>query len=112
LTERDEATGLEHTWWRKYDSSSGRWTTPDPYKGSMMIADPQSFNRYAYVGNDPINFVDPSGLCMLVPLDMGEGGIRLVPVLCNDGWFPEPEQPSSLPRGGSRPQQQYEATGG
>ena len=28
----------------------------------MNIADPQSFNRYAYVGNDPLNFVDPSGL--------------------------------------------------
>lgn len=24
---------------------------------------PQSFNRYAYTQNDPVNFVDPSGLC-------------------------------------------------
>jgi RHS repeat-associated protein len=62
LTERD-ATGLDHTWWRKYDSSSGRWTSPDPYKGSMSVNDPQSFNRYSYVENDPVNFVDPSGLC-------------------------------------------------
>ena len=30
LTERDEASGLDHTWWRKYDNSSGRWTSPDP----------------------------------------------------------------------------------
>jgi len=29
----------------------------------MNIGDPQSFNRYAYVLNDPITFVDPSGLC-------------------------------------------------
>jgi hypothetical protein len=28
----------------------------------MSISDPQSFNRYAYVGNDPMNLVDPSGL--------------------------------------------------
>jgi hypothetical protein len=26
------------------------------------MTDPQSFNRYAYVQNDPVNFVDPSGL--------------------------------------------------
>ena len=42
LTERDDATGLDHTWWRKYESFSGRWTSPDPLNGS--IADPQSFN--------------------------------------------------------------------
>jgi hypothetical protein len=26
------------------------------------VADPQSFNRYSYVGNDPVNAVDPAGL--------------------------------------------------
>jgi RHS repeat-associated protein len=60
--ERDEATGMAHTLWRKYDSSSGRWTSPDPYTASMTTADPQSFNRYTYVNNDPVNLVDPSGL--------------------------------------------------
>jgi RHS repeat-associated protein len=62
MTERDEATGLDHTWFRKYDSYAGRWTSPDPYGGSMSTAHPQSFNRYAYVQDDPINFADPSGL--------------------------------------------------
>jgi RHS repeat-associated protein len=62
LTERDDATGLDHTWWRKYESFAGRWTSPDPYRGSMTIATPQSFNRYNYTRNDPVNFVDPSGL--------------------------------------------------
>ena len=62
LTERDEATGLEHTWWRKYDNTAGRWTSPDPYKGSIKLRNPQSFNRYTYVNNDPLNFLDPSGL--------------------------------------------------
>jgi hypothetical protein len=28
----------------------------------MTIANPQSFNRYRYVGNDPVNMRDPSGL--------------------------------------------------
>lgn len=61
LTER-ESTGLNHTWFRKSDSSAGRWTSPDPYNGSMSVSDPQSFNRYSYVENDPVNLVDPSGL--------------------------------------------------
>ena len=62
LTERDDSSGLDHTWWRKYENRAGRWTTPDPYNGSMTIANPQSFNHYVYVGNDPVNFIDPTGL--------------------------------------------------
>ncbi|MCC6329098.1 MAG: hypothetical protein IT174_11315 [Acidobacteria bacterium] len=67
LTERDDATGLDHTWFRKNESSAGRWTSPDPYKGSMNLGDPQSFNRYSYVQNQPTNFVDPSGLFLAGP---------------------------------------------
>jgi RHS repeat-associated protein len=60
LTQRDEATGLDHASWRKYESLGGRWTSPDPLHG--RITAPQSFNAYAYVGNDPVNFVDPPSL--------------------------------------------------
>src|SRR5882724_19840 len=35
--ESDDATGLDHTLWRQYDSSSGRWTAPDPYGGSEFL---------------------------------------------------------------------------
>ena len=62
LTERDDATGFDHTWFRKNENRAGRWTSPDPYGGSMLVGDPQSFNRYSYVGNEPTNYVDPSGL--------------------------------------------------
>lgn len=62
LTERDAGSGLQHTWWRKLETFAGRWARPDPYKGSMNTGDPQSFNRYSYVANDPINMVDPTGL--------------------------------------------------
>ena len=65
LTERDDATGLDHTWFRKHENRSGRWTSPDPYNGSMSLGDPQSFNRYSYVNAQPTNFVDPSGLLMM-----------------------------------------------
>jgi RHS repeat-associated protein len=61
-TENDQGSGQQHTLFRKLETQAGRWSSPDPYKGSMSIGDPQSFNRYSYVGNDPTNFVDPTGL--------------------------------------------------
>ena len=45
-------------WWSRFDQ-------PDPYEGSYDAGNPQSFNRYAYVQNDPVNFIDPSGLCVI-----------------------------------------------
>ena len=63
--ESDDGSGMATTLWRKYDSSSGRWTSPDPYGGSMSVASPQSFNRYSYVNNDPVNKVDPTGLMLM-----------------------------------------------
>lgn len=66
LTEKDDATGLNHTWFRKNENQAGRWTSPDPYNGSASIGDPQSFNRYSYVTNQPTNFVDPSGLLIII----------------------------------------------
>ena len=44
-------------WWSRFDQ-------PDPYDGSYDITNPQSLNRYTYVNNDPVNFVDPSGLVL------------------------------------------------
>ena len=36
--------------------------SPDPYKQSGGPTSPGSWNRYAYVGDDPINYNDPAGL--------------------------------------------------
>ncbi len=47
---------------RRYNRWWSRFEQPDPYDGSYNLADPQSFNRYSYVQNDPVNFRDPSGL--------------------------------------------------
>jgi RHS repeat-associated protein len=62
---RDD-NGTDEAMFRRYNRWHSRFDQPDPYEGSYDMADPQSFNRYAYVQNDPANFVDPSGLEMSV----------------------------------------------
>jgi RHS repeat-associated protein len=52
--------GLYHTWFRQYDATQGRWMGIDPLAGSAD--DSQLLDRYAYVGNDPVNFTDQFGL--------------------------------------------------
>ena len=52
----------EHAQFRNYSFQQGRWLSPDPYDGSYDLTNPQSFNRYAYVLNNPLSFTDPSGL--------------------------------------------------
>jgi hypothetical protein len=44
----------------------GRFWTPDPSSGSNA-ANPSSWNKYAYVHGDPVNFNDPQGMleCMV-----------------------------------------------
>jgi RHS repeat-associated protein len=62
---RDSATGLDYAVNRYYSSGLGRFLSPDPAAGSARSSNPQSMNRYAYSGNDPVNRGDPSGLCYL-----------------------------------------------
>lgn len=45
---------------RNYAPNVARFFVPDSLAGSL--AAPQSFNRYSYVGGDPVNAVDPMGL--------------------------------------------------
>jgi RHS repeat-associated protein len=59
--ERDTQTGLDYFGARYYASTMGRFTSPDPKARSAKLADPQSWNRYAYVDNNPLAFIDPDG---------------------------------------------------
>ena len=65
--ERDSESGLDHAIFRQYSSSAGRWMSPDPSLGSINLANPQSLNRYSYVGNSPLTSIDPSGLASAPP---------------------------------------------
>jgi len=64
--QRDIESNLDDFGARYFSSQWGRWMSPDwaaspeavPY---ATLANPQSLNLYAYVGNDPINGEDPDG---------------------------------------------------
>jgi RHS repeat-associated protein len=45
---------------RYYDPSNGRFNRTDPYAGNTQ--DPQSLHKYAYVHNNPVNNIDPTGM--------------------------------------------------
>jgi RHS repeat-associated protein len=60
--ERDAETGLDFAQARYYSSAQGRFTSPDPLHASGAPTEPQSWNRYSYVGNRPTVLTDPTGL--------------------------------------------------
>jgi RHS repeat-associated protein len=72
--ERDGETGLDYANARYYNSRLGRFMSGDPLGGDN--SDPQSLNRYAYVSNNPVNLIDPSGMFLCGPAlcSPGPGG--------------------------------------
>jgi RHS repeat-associated protein len=52
----DPDTGLVRFGARDYSSETGQWTARDP-----ILFGGGQYSLYAYVGNDPINFLDPLG---------------------------------------------------
>ncbi len=59
--ERDSESGLDYFGARYMGSSLGRFMSADPDNAGADAAIPQSWNAYAYVGNNPLNAVDPDG---------------------------------------------------
>ena len=49
-------SGLDLALYRAYDPELGRWLSVDP------IGEAGGLNLYGYVGNDPVNWIDPDGL--------------------------------------------------
>jgi RHS repeat-associated protein len=59
----DTVSSLYDFTYREHSPSQGRWVSPDPAGvAAVDPTSPQSWNRYAYVLNNPMSLVDPLGL--------------------------------------------------
>jgi RHS repeat-associated protein len=75
--ERDAETGLDFFGARYMSSAQGRFTSPDVPLIDEHTNDPQSWNLYAYVRNNPLKLIDPNGLDCVYANDNG-GGVGIV----------------------------------
>lgn len=70
----DTVPSLYDFTFREHSMSQGRWILPDPLGvAAVDPTTPQTWNRYAYVANNPLSFVDPSGLNRGFPGQCQEG---------------------------------------
>ena len=98
---QDTLGGMYDFLYRNYSPVQGRWISPDPSgQASADPSNPQSWNRYAYVLNDPFVYTDPSGLdhCEdqggnIVPDDQG-GDNDWHCSLTGGHWVPEVPPPN------------------
>src|SRR5262249_36555275 len=60
--QKDDETQLDFAEARMYENRHGRFTAVDPLLISGKSANPQTFNRYMYVLDNPLVLQDPSGL--------------------------------------------------
>jgi RHS repeat-associated protein len=61
--ERDAESGNDYFGARYYASSMGRWMSPDPKQPNIKhLFNPQKWNKYNYVLNNPLSNIDPDGL--------------------------------------------------
>jgi RHS repeat-associated protein len=57
---REPATGLHYMQARWQNPTTGSFLSVDPVVGDAF--DPGSLNAYSYVGNNPVHYIDPTGL--------------------------------------------------
>ncbi len=85
----DTVSGEYDFLYREY-STQGRWPSPDPAgQAAANPINPQSWNRYAYVVNNPLGFTDPLGLWCQNPANGDETGDDYESCVNNGGnWIP------------------------
>jgi RHS repeat-associated protein len=75
----DLHTGLVRFGARDYDAETGRWTAKDPIRFAGGDA-----NLVAYVGSDPVNFIDPNGEFIHIAVGAAVGGLSGLIAALND----------------------------
>lgn len=87
--QRDSESGLDNFDVRYFGPSFGRFMRPDPDNAGARLENPQSWNAYLYVLNNPLIFSDPFGLdCIYTPGASGnpnpreDGHATIVPGDC------------------------------
>ena len=79
---QDTTAGLYDFLFREQDPNQTRWTSPDPAGlAAVDPTDPQSWNRYSYVLNNPLRAIDPFGLDCVFLNDSGDGVEEIAPEL-------------------------------
>jgi RHS repeat-associated protein len=71
--ERDKETGLDYMLARYYGAGVGRFVSVDPTQRSVRDVAPQTWNRFSYALNNPINRVDPDGEASFLVARNGPG---------------------------------------
>ncbi len=70
----NQSGSLEDFMFRRYSPVQGRWISPDPAGlAAVDPTNPQTWNRYASVMNNPLSNIDPSGLACY-PLERAISG--------------------------------------
>jgi RHS repeat-associated protein len=59
--ERDNEIDLDFAQARYNNSQQGRFSSPDDFVNDTFVSDPQTWNLYLYVRNNPLRYSDPDG---------------------------------------------------
>ena len=71
--ERDPETGLDYFGARYFSGAQGRFTSPDKPFADQRPEDPQSWNLYGYVRNNPLKLIDVQGNAAQKPVPGAKG---------------------------------------
>ena len=80
--DRDQETSNDWFQVRSMSGAAGRFQSVDPGNAGADAGDPQTWNGYSYVGNNPMSFTDPSGACWWC--DVIGGALDVIGVLTLD----------------------------
>ena len=99
-TDDHASYGLYDALYREYHPTWGRWVSPDPAGlAAVDPTNPQSWNRYAYVTNDPLALTDPLGLQNEAIKWACGGSTPAAPNPCSSLWWEADEQGCNLEGG-------------